>query len=461
MPVSDTHPQYAEYARQWRQVRDCIKGPQAIKRAVYGGSGLYSEPGTLYLPPPNPSDTSRENKARYESYKHRALFVGFTSNTHDGFNGMVFRKDLTLTLPGSIDYLTDSIKQQIKNTVSDVITTSRYGLLVDFPPNNTNGTKSETVGLKANIVPYTAESITNWSDSYIVLKETKLLPKPDDRFSLEPVTVYRELAIDNGVYVQRLFDSECNQIGDVIVPKKWDGSIWREIPFTFIGAVNNDSSPDKPLLLDISEVNIAHYRNSADFEESSYMTGQPTPWASGISESWVKQMWGGTVHLGSRSVIPLPPSGSMGLLQANPNQLPEKGMENKESQLVKLGANIIRDNPGDNRIIDVQRQSSGQTSKLATLVSNVESGYVQCFYWLLEFMSANPETDKDDIELTINREFFDKGSDPQMIMASIALMDRSIIAKTDLRKIARDSSLINPNRTDDDIDDELEQENPF
>jgi hypothetical protein len=63
-----------------------------------------------------------------------------------------------------------------------------------------------------------------------------------------------------------------------VQPKRGDGEAWNYIPFTFVGSVNNDETPDLPPLYDLAVLNVAHYRNSADYEESCYMVGQPTPY---------------------------------------------------------------------------------------------------------------------------------------------------------------------------------------
>ena len=59
-------------------------------------------------------------------------------------------------------------------------------------------------------------------------------------------------------------------------------------------------------MYDLAVLNIAHYRNSADYEESCFVTGQPTVWASGLTEAWVEDVLKGELRLGSFGGIPLP-----------------------------------------------------------------------------------------------------------------------------------------------------------
>lgn len=479
MPVTDQHKDYQKNIRNWELVRDCVAGSSAIKdRVEYGentrNTEMLNHRGTRYLPPPNADDTSAENVERYRSYLKRANFTNFTGNTQEGFLGMVFRQELSVDLPSQVEYLEEnatggglSLDQLARGTVSDTLITGRYGLLTDYPqvPEGLTVAQVRDMGLRANILPYSAESIVNWRTEVfagvkmlvlVVLKEetTVLL---EDGFSSECVTQYRVLRLRSGIYTQQMYDDKSVPLTDEVEPRKFDGSRWTEIPFVFVGSTNNDEKPDKACLYDIAEVNVAHYRNSADFEESSFMVGQPTPWASGLTQDWANNVMKGGVQIGSRTVVLLPEGGAFGMAEVSPNQLPQQGMKDKEEQLVKIGANIIRDNGSNNRVDEVKMKFAGQTSKLGTLVGNVQSALVKSIGWCVEFMGGVV----DDVELTLNRQFFDVKLDPQEVMANIALLDRGIVAENDVRTRLRQSGWIEHDRSDDDIMEETERDNPL
>ncbi|MDP0908071.1 hypothetical protein Q6322_30065, partial [Klebsiella pneumoniae] len=57
-------------------------------------------------------------------------------------------------------------------------------------------------------------------------------------------------------------------------PKPKGEDFWDEIPFTFVGAQNNDPSIDESPLAALVEINLGHYRNSADYEDSVFLCGQ-------------------------------------------------------------------------------------------------------------------------------------------------------------------------------------------
>jgi len=488
MPVDSTNPQYDKSITKWKLVRDCDEGASAIKSRAKGAEGaLGGLAGTAYLPPPNATDGSTNNKLRYRAYVERANFVNFTGHTKEGMLGMVFRKPCTIDLDASIDYMIAnangdglSADQMVKDAAGEALMVGRYGLLVDYPeaPRGLTDAQVRNQNLRANILPYPAESIINWRTttiggikklSLVVLQEPTL-KLSDDGFEYEECMYHRVLRLEDGVYVQNLYDDDNELVyhsygeaddGESIIdpniyPRKFDGSLWDEIPFAFIGSINNDETVDKAPLYDIAEINISHYRNSADYEESSFLVGQPTPALAGLTQSWVDQNMSGGISFGSRSAILLPEGGNATLLQASENQMPLKGMEMKEVQMVKIGTRIIQDQSGTETAEAAKIRFSGQNSKLGSIISNVESAFTRCFLWAMEFMGGTSEP-----KIYVNKEFYDATVDPQLLMAQIQLMDRGVIAKSDIRHVMRKANLIDAERTDDMLDDESESEDMF
>jgi len=455
MPASDKHPDYRMNADLWAVVRDTVYGAPAIEKG-----------GTNYLPMPNASDQSNENIIRYRQYLKRANFVSFTGSTLEGLLGMVFRKDAEVELQQSIEYLIENatgsgltLEQLTKSALSHTLQCGRFGLLVDYPQAGDNLTRADVdaLRLRANILPYKAERVINWATKTVggltMLSMVTLIEMhnvySDDGFTYEEKEYKRVLRLEESYY-QELYDDE-DKLIDVIEPRKADGSLWREIPFVFVGSTNNDSLPDKSPLLDIAMVNIAHYVNSADFEESSHTVGQPTPVFAGLNQSWIDTVLKSGVLLGSRQGVLLPEGANASLLQAAPNSMPERGMEMKEQQMVKLGAKIITDGAGNETAEAARIRYAGQNSKLATVVGNLESAMVQCFDWCMAFMGGD-----GDNYYELNHEYYDKSIDPQRIIAEIQLMDRGVTAMTDLRASMREHGIIDSDRTDEDIDAESE-----
>lgn len=483
MPVDTQHREYAENLSIWQQVRDCDAGAKAIKsRAALDGStnSLGGMAGTAYLPAPNASDISIQNRERFIAYLKRAIFVNFTGATKEAILGLVFRKNTEIKTPKALEHMIDdvnggglSVDQLIKDVVSDVTMIGRMGLFVDYPVAQKGMTKAQVdaLGLRANIVTYIAENIINWKTEMIggVTKLTMVVlreptEKVVDEFKSEVVNYHRVLLLRDGVYVINLYndDNELVPHGEGenaatdMIPTDHSGKTWDEIPFIFPGSLNNDPTVDKSPMYDISEVNIGHYHNSADYEESSFLTGQPTPVVTGLSAAWAKEFLKDGFALGSRGGIPLPVGGDAKLLQADPNSQPLGGMKHKEAQLIQLGARLITDT-GSNETVDAARMRyAGQNSKIGSITTNVEEALEKCFGWSGRYMGTDEPT-----EIDINKELYDRTIDPQMLMALIQLTDRGTIAETDLRGNLRRGNLIDADRTDDDINADAESTDPL
>lgn len=461
MPVSTPNSLYDASKSAWELVRDCVKGSEAVKAKK-----------TKYLPKPNADECTPENDSRYSAYVIRASFVNFTGHTKEGFMGMISRRESEKELSTSIEYMLEnangsggSLDELVHRTISELLEVARQGLLTDFPQSS-GGTVAQTNGLRASIKSYPAESIINWKEivvsgetvlKWVVLQETIGKPKEGDPFVSESENQFRVLMLDDsGFYIQKIFDKDGIQVGEDIIPTKSDKSRWDEIPFVFAGAIDNNPIPDKSPIYDLAEINIAHYRNSADFEESSFMVGQPTPTLMGLTQSWVDDVLKGGVQLGSRTVLMGPEGASAGLIQANPNQMPVMGMEAKEKQMVKIGAKVITDSSGVETAEAAKIRFAGQNSKLGLIVKNTELAYLKSLGWADEFMGGDGEN-----VLVINKEFYDRTIDPQIVTAQIMAMDRNIITKKDIRDNMRKGGLIDPMRTDEDIDAEAGDLDPL
>jgi len=350
----------------------------------------------------------------------------------------------------------------IKDAASDTLLTGRYGLLVDYPQTDEGLTQAEVSnkGLQASILAYPAESIINWRCevvdgvkqlTMVVLQEPRIKPLDNDPYDVEHCMYHRVLMLLEGVYTQLLYDENNELVAKDIVPRKSNGSTWDVIPFEFIGSTNNDETSDKAPLYDIAEVNVAHYRNSADYEESSFIVGQPTPVIAGLTQSWVDDNFANGIELGSRAGLLLPLDANASLLQSAPNQMPERGMELKESQMVKIGTRIIEDSSGAETAEAAKIRFAGQNSKLGSLIINIEEGFRKSLMWLGEFMGGEGE-----VTLEINKEFYDATIDPQMLAQTMMLQDRGVISKSDVRYLLRRGNLLEADRTDEEIEADAE-----
>ena len=319
MPVTTTHPEYDAHYAMWEQTRDCCTpGAVKSKKTKYLPATMNAKPGKV----------GSEENTRYESYLARATFVGITGRTLNGLIGAVFRKPATVELPAQIEYLIDdadgkgnTLEQVAKTMISNQQSLGRHGLLCDSPAGVPGMSQEEATreGIRPKICEYKAESIINWKEQggkliLVVLKESR--ERSEDKYDHDCESVYRVLEIEEGRYVQRLFDEHGEQIGEDIIPSKAGGAPWEEIPFVFPGALNNDPCVDPPPLYDMSELNLGHYRNSADFEKNLFIHSGGTLFVSSklSADEW-KTMNPNGITVGSDAGHFLSDPGSATLLQ--------------------------------------------------------------------------------------------------------------------------------------------------
>ena len=355
-------PESESMLAKWQMIADCIAGQEAIKKA-----------GVKYLPAPNPEDKSPANVLRYEDYVTRALFFNVVANTLSGLVGQVFNTDPVSEYPPELEplwYDADgrgvTLIQQAKKALSTTLAAGFCGILVDYPVGLVDeagkpipfSRQDVNDGLaRPTLQYYGPVDIVNWrleskgavsKLSLLVLMEDYIIR--DDGFEIQRGREYRVLRLVDGKYQVELWrrtdekqEGPFSMAGPPSIPTDANGQPFTSIPFFFIGAQNNDSQIDKPPMYDLACINIAHYRNSADYEDSVYMVGQPTPYFAGLTQSWVDNVLKEKIQLGSRGAVPLPAGGTAGMIQAAPNTMVKEAMESKERQMVSIGAQLVED----------------------------------------------------------------------------------------------------------------------
>lgn len=413
--VDNVREEVTNASHRWDIVEDCLGGDKAVKSK-----------GRKYLPMPNPGDQSAENIAQYANYKDRAVFYNVTRRTVDGWNGQVFSREPICVLPEDstgddmwydIDGKGASLDQQAKLALGSVMAYGRGGLLVDYPHVSGPITMSE---MKENYIRptihfYGPKSIINWRTrkvggvyipELIVLKESSPVVSSDG-FSVSRKDQCRVLRLTADMkYVIEVWQQDDEGLWQRIQNYVMMGPNKKpvnRILFFPLGINSNSFDVDLSPTYDLAVLNIAHYRNSADYEDSCFMVGQPTPVVAGVTQEWVEEVFKGRIELGSRAVIPLPVGGNAQLLQVNPNTMTMEAMKHKEAQMVALGARIIKDNSVQKTLGESQMDEAGESSILATASKNVSMAYtmaLRCCGYLM-----GNTADRDAYNYSLNTDF--------------------------------------------------------
>ncbi|UVX30712.1 portal protein [Klebsiella phage VLCpiS11a] len=445
MNVKTLHPDYEKYMPKWQKVRHAIAGE--LKEYLRNVGKNEGDP--------------EYGKQRQREYEDGAICYNFTKRTLSGMVGSVMRKDPEQTIPDQLEYLLTNcdgsgvgLWQHAQDTLMEIDSIGRGGLLVDAPETGAATMAEQNEGLlNPVIVFYTAENIINWRltrvgsvnrVSLIVLRESYEYNSGQDEFSTSYGEQYRVLDIVEGKYRQRLyqFDQKGVMRGDVkeIFPNL--ASVPAGIiPFTFIGATNNDHTPDDPPILPLAELNIGHFRNSADNEESSFVVGQPTlfmsPGENMNLEQFNKANPGG-VKMGSRTGHNIGAGGTAQLIQAAENNLAKQNMLDKEQQAVQIGAQLIT--PTVQITAESARlQRGADTSVMSTIARNVSQAYTDALKWVAGMLNA----DTADIEFKLNMEFFLKPMTAQDRAAWVSDINAGLLPATAYYEALREAGVTN------------------
>jgi hypothetical protein len=428
-----------DYERDYKLINDCVAGERAVKKQ-----------GVRYLPMPNPDDESEENAKRYEAYKTRAVFYNVSQRTLSGMVGEVFSRDPVEELPTRLDIVSEdadgsglTLTQLAKRAVRYTLSMGRAGVLADYPMTEEGVTRAdlENGRVAPSLTIYDGLHVINWRTAkagnktvltMVVLWEQ--YDSEDDGFAVTQKDQYRVLRLVDGVYTVEIYRDGASYMGPVS-PTDASGATFDYIPFTFIGSENNDAEIDHPPLYDLASLNVAHYRNSADYEEGVYMVGQPTPVFSGLTEAWVDNVMKGVVALGSRGGVMLPEGGSADLLQMQANTAAFEAMEHKERQMIALGAKLVEQKQVQRTATEADLDSAAETSVLADVAKNVSAaikfGLENCARFV-----GDPEA---EITYELNTEFRIARMTPQERAQLISEWQQGAVTFSEMREGLRKS----------------------
>lgn len=431
MSVAYQHPEYERMLPKWTRCRDVSAGSDAVHNA-----------GPMYLP-----QLRDQDNVDYDNYKSRATFYNATWRTIVGLQGMLFRKPPVVNVPPTVLPMLEDITQSGQplhifalEATEELLTSGRLGLFVDYPIVDTSTTTAADA-LEQNIRPlmktYKAESIINWRTrqyknqtvlSMIVIMEQ--VPVPLDEFEEDTKTQYRVLDLidtlgPNGspitVYRVRIMEvkEEGGELVDVLISETtpiMNGNPLDFIPFYFIGIDDMSWEIDNPPLIDLVDMNLSHYRTTADYEHGCHFTGLPTPVISG----YTPLTEGGKLYIGSSAAWVFPSS------EAKASYLEFKGeglkclesnLAQKEIRMAILGARMLEvQSKGVESADSAAIHRTGEQSMLASAAQTISLGFEKALKTFCQFANASP----DAVKFALNKDFFPMPMDALTLTALIA-----------------------------------------
>lgn len=430
MAVNSTHPDYDEYRPLWQKCRDVIAGQEKVHAAKQA-----------YLP-----KLDGQSDPQYNAYRERATFYNATGRTLDGLTGLVFRKPPIKKLPtGMEDWSNDvtltglSLSGFAQTLVDEVVSVNRAGILVDYPradPTVITRKQQEARGMRPFLKLYKAEQIIDWRIgqvnnktelTQVRLLESEFGPNPEDEFSLLEIEQVRQLYLDeNNVYTVQLWrkDEKDNWVmhGDPIAPTM-GGVNMQRIPFIFANDQDTTWNVRKPVMLDLVNLNISHYKTTADLEHGAHYCGLPTPYFFGVDDPekapnsiGPSVIWTSTMADAKAGFVEFTGQGLAAL---------EKRLESKEQAMAALGARMLspEKNQAESGTALMIRQS-GEHSVLASIANSCADALLKALEIARDWFRIT-----GDVEFSLNTDFIPVPMDAQTLTALLAAVQAGRISQ--------------------------------
>jgi hypothetical protein len=434
MPVETPRKEYEAMLERWTRCRDCYEGSDAVKAR-----------GQKYLPA---LASHQKNMLLYFAYVMRALFFNAMARTVDALAGAIFQKPPMIVVPKSYEKqladvtLTGEPMEMFSlKAAREVLKVGRAGVLVDMAAEEKGKKASEPA--RPYLVNYRAEDIVGWGTiriegdsrlALVVLHEVVEANDPKDPFMVLSLDQYRVLMlegeVDSLVYKQQLWrkpeGSDQFVIAEETNPAR-RGTPLDFVPFMFINATSIAPAIEKPPLLDLADVNLSHYRTSADLEHGRHFTALPTPWISGSIAGDSNE----ELAIGSGVAWQLEKDGSAGMLEfsgAGLGALVTADQE-KRKMMATLGARMLEDVAvAAETATAVRMRHSGEGATLRTIAAVLEQGLTQVLQWLVWWQDTTDKPQEVKASLELNKEFFNLKADATEVQAALAALQAETIS---------------------------------
>jgi len=413
--ITTVHPLLEARLDQIRRSRDTYSGSDDIKGIsevnVNVGLGHDQE----YLP-----KLTGQSKAQYENYKGRAVFYATMSRTVSALVGAIDRKPPTINNGEGIQSFTDDVtgtgidaREFFKEVQTEVLISGRAIVCVDRKNSDNN---------RPYLVFYKSEDCVNWfSEDYtdfdkkltrMVFRESYYAQDEDNIYKTVQKDQYREFVLsDNGDVTVNLWRSSGKEVmlggesGYEITdsyPLTNRGKPLGFIPCVSVVASGSALEVPKPPMLDLVDVNLAHYRNSADYEHGMHWTALPTPVLTGLNSKESK------ISIGSGSAIVLPdPQSKAMFLEFSGSGLAtiKTAMDHKEQMMSALGARMLASRMDQSTSAEVARINySGETATLCNVARSISRGMTRLLRMVANWENVNGF---EGIEVHLNEDYVD------------------------------------------------------
>lgn len=231
-----------------------------------------------------------------------------------------------------------------------------------------------------------------------------------------------------------------------IVPKR-RGKPLPEIPFVFHGPRDSAPEIERPPLEDIAQVNLSHYRSSADLEHGRHFTGLPTAWVAGFPKETILKIgsstaWVSTDATAKAAFLEFTGQGLSALKEA---------LEQKEQQMATLGARMLEAPKRAPETAEAMTiRASGEGSVLTNIAASLSQSFTLILKWALWWQGTADKklSDiRDEVSVVLNTDFSALKLDASSVVALVKAWQAGAMSHESLVYVLKQGEFIHPDRT--------------
>lgn len=448
---------HTENSPVWARCRAAIEGGDAV-RAL----------GTAIVPAIGGMD-----RREFSGYLQRATYMNASQRTLDALVGLVMQKPAQYEMPPALEELATyidgrggRIEDFARHALAEVLSVGGGLALVDHPerPDGVvTAAQERALGLRPLVSWYPLESVLEYRtgivNGYEEITWLKLLEHYEehiDEWTVDQKKQVRVYCMCEGRVWARVFRKTADGQWTLFSeswPVAHSGQPITYIPAVFFGPIKNE--PGKSPMLDLIDMNLAHFRNSADHEHVLHFTGLPTPYVAGVSPDDFPS----GLKLGSSAAQVFEDANAkiaFAEISGDSSALATE-MLAKEARMAALGARALapegrQAESGDALAI----RRGGEHSALAKVADSVSRSMVLVLETLAEWEGID-----GDISYSLNVDYLPQSVGAQELIALMQAWQGGAISAMELFDLLRKGGVIRDDKEYEEHERELSEEAGF
>lgn len=362
----------------------------------------------------------------YESYRNRGILYNITNRVTAALIGVMTRKEYMLSgIEEPVIVNGMSFQEFVTVILRDILLTGRIGIFVDYDEQ-----------LKSPyLIPYNNAHMTNWDDDFIVIQEFYYAPDPTDKYTLITTPRYRELYLDEeGKYKVRVWENLNGQYTAEEIEPLVRREAFTELPFVFATAYDTSRDVTKPILNNMADINLSHFKTSVDLEHGLHFMSLPQPVLAGNLQN-DKQV----LNIGTTDIWHLTEGSSVQYLEFSGNGMAQlvAAMNDKENAMSSIGGRLLSTKAGVESAEALRIRNGNEHATLISLVYAAESAITQALEYYVQWQGLTTT-----FEFTMNKDFTSATMSPQDIQALMSLLSAGLISEETFLQRLEDGEVI-------------------